>query len=114
MNKIKAVVNNQAINREELLFKTWLKKHGYSCTDPRKTLFNVLQNHNSLTIVELTSLLNQFDRATVYRTVKLFEKLRVIDRVSVGWKHKLELSNLFQHHHHHLVCTNCGRVLMLK
>jgi len=31
----------------------------------------------------------------------------------IGWKYKLELSNAFQHHHHHLTCLQCGGVTPL-
>jgi Fur family ferric uptake transcriptional regulator len=102
-----------SMDRENELFRTLLKKHRYSLTPARLQLFRVLQNHNASTIAELTSLLKDFDRATVYRTVELFEKLGIISRVQLGWKYKLELSDIFHHHHHHLSCTNCGRVIVL-
>jgi len=102
------------MDRETLLFKDLLKKHGYSLTAPRQKLFEVLQNHNACTIAELTSLLKEYDRATVYRTVKLFERLGIINRLQLGWRYKLELSDVFHHHHHHLTCTNCGKVTVLK
>ena len=102
------------MNRESALFADLLKKHGCSLTSPRQSLFEVLQNHNACTIAELTSLLKDYDRATVYRTVDLFERLGVINRLQLGWKYKLELSDVFHHHHHHLTCTNCGKVIILK
>jgi Fur family ferric uptake transcriptional regulator len=102
------------MNRETALFRELLKKHGYSLTRPRQELFQVLQTHNACTMHELTSLLHQFDRATVYRTTSLFEKLGIIHRLHIGWKYKLELSDIFHHHHHHLTCSNCGRITILK
>lgn len=102
------------MNRELMLFKSLLKKHGYSVTKPRLALFRVLQNHNACTIAELTALLRKYDRATVYRTIQLFERLGIINRLQLGWKYKLELSDVFHHHHHHLTCTNCGKVTVLK
>lgn len=53
------------------------------------------------------------DRATVYRTVELFEKLGIIHRLNIGWTYKLELSDIFSDHHHHFYCTGCGRTYPL-
>lgn len=53
------------------------------------------------------------DRASVYRTVALFEALGIVQRLQIGWKYKLELSGDFVHHHHHLSCLQCGRIIAL-
>lgn len=50
------------------------------------------------------------DRASVYRIIALFEQLGIVERLQMGWKYKLELSDAFSAHHHHLTCTNCGAV----
>ena len=102
------------MTRETTLFNELLKNNGYSLTSPRARLFEILQNHNACTMAELTALLGDYDRATVYRTVELFEKLSIINRLHLGWKFKLELSDIFHHHHHHLSCTNCGKVTVLE
>lgn len=88
-----------------------LKKHGFSLTTPRKALFSALQSGTPRTMRELTlDLESVMDRASIYRTVELFEKLGVVVKVRTGWKYKIELSDLFSPHHHHLTCTNCGKV----
>lgn len=53
------------------------------------------------------------DRASVYRTVSLFETLGVIQRLQIGWKYRIELSDKFQDHHHHLHCTVCGKIIVI-
>lgn len=53
------------------------------------------------------------DRATVYRTMELFERLGIIRRLNIGWKYKIELSDLFVGHHHHFHCSNCGKTYTL-
>ena len=53
----------------------------------------------------------RFDRASLYRTIKLFETLGIVNRVPDGWKYKLELSDLFSVHHHHLSCLKCGLII---
>lgn len=56
---------------------------------------------------------DKVDRATVYRTIELFERLGVVHRLNIGWKYKIELSDIFVGHHHHFYCTNCGRTYSL-
>ena len=96
------------------LFRSLLKKNGHFITKPRIRLFAILQNHNTLTIHELIALLDRHDQATVYRNIKLFEELGILRRLQLGWHSKLELSDVFQHHHHHMTCTNCAKVYILR
>jgi len=96
---------------ENRLYDT-LKRHGYSVTKPRLAVFEALSKGEPLTMAGLTAAISsRTDRASVYRTVELFEKLGIIVRLNQGWKYKLELSDLFTPHHHHLTCTNCGKTV---
>lgn len=96
---------------EENLAKT-LKKAGYSLTRPRLAVFTALRAGKPRSMHELTlDLSSVIDRASIYRTVDLFEKLGVVVRVQSGWKYKVELSDNFLPHHHHLTCLKCGRVV---
>mgnify|MGYP003580954676 CR=1 FL=1 len=89
-----------------------LKKAGYSETRPRLTVFSALQGPKPKTMRELVeSVDGVIDRASVYRTVTLFEDLGIVSRIQHGWKYRLELSDDFLPHHHHLTCTNCRRVI---
>lgn len=54
------------------------------------------------------------DRASVYRTISLFEQLGIVHRLQIGWKYKLELTDKYSHHHHHLTCSSCGLVIPLS
>ncbi len=85
-----------------------LKSAGYSVTQPRQLVFSALQEHAPLSMHTLyTSLQNEVDRTSVYRTVELFEKLHIAQRVAKGWKYMLELTDEFVPHHHHFTCTQC-------
>lgn len=53
------------------------------------------------------------DRASVYRTIQLFERLGIVQRLQVGWKYKLELTDVFHQHHHHATCVRCGKTTLL-
>ena len=88
-----------------------LKKDGYSLTKPRRAVFQFLLNKEPIAIGDITkALLSTVDRASVYRTVILFQKLGIIQRHNVGWKYTIELSDIFTEHHHHLTCISCGKV----
>jgi len=54
------------------------------------------------------------DRVSVYRVIELFEKLGIAQRINIGWKYKIELSEVFLGHHHHMTCLTCGRVIAIK
>ena len=89
-----------------------LKKAGYSATKPRLAVFFALQDREPQTMHDIVARLSQkVDRATVYRSVTLLEKLSIAQRLNIGWKYKIELAGDFHDHHHHLTCTNCGKLL---
>lgn len=94
--------------------KSLLKKEGYSLTKPRKVVFDLLINREPQGMQVLAKRAEgKADRATVYRTVDLFERMGIARRLNLGWKYKIELSDLFTGHHHHFYCTNCGRTYEL-
>ena len=91
-----------------------LKKNGSSLTKPRKVVFDLMLNQKPQGMQVLVGRAkDKVDRATVYRTIQLFEGLGVVQRLNIGWKHKYELSDVFQGHHHHFHCTNCGTTFTL-
>lgn len=88
-----------------------LKQHGQSLTKPRQIVFMALRGKEPQTMNQLVSACPEIDRASVYRTIALFERTGIVQRLQIGWKYKLELTDAFSHHHHHLTCTKCGRVI---
>jgi Fur family ferric uptake transcriptional regulator len=90
--------------------KALLKEDGASLTKPRKAVFDLLMNQGPQSMQVLAQRAKgRVDRATVYRTIDLFERLGIALRLNIGWKYKIELSDVFTGHHHHMYCTNCGR-----
>lgn len=88
-----------------------LKANGSSLTAPRKVVFLALLDTEPQTMGELVKTIsNKVDRASIYRIIALFEQLGIVERLQLGWKYKLELSDTFAAHHHHITCINCGRV----
>ena len=94
--------------------KSILKAGGHSLTKPRKVVFDLMLNQapQSMQVLVQRSR-DKVDRATVYRTIELFERLGIVRRLNIGWKYKIELTDAFSGHHHHMYCTNCGRVFDL-
>lgn len=92
-----------------------LKKGGASLTGPRRTVFDLLYGQEPQSMQVLIKRAEpEVDRATVYRTVELFERLGIVHRLNVGWKYKIELSDLFVGHHHHFHCSKCGTTYSLE
>ena len=102
----------QNVTREQL--RNRLKQNQSSLTRCRQAIFEIFDDHSTLSMNQLTVLLPDVDRATIYRTVNLFENLGIINRSLLGWKYKLELSDSFSPHHHHLSCNNCGKITVLS
>lgn len=97
------------------LLTTALQDHGYSVTKPRLAVFAALSDDDAMSIGQLVKKLQPaIERTSVYRTVDLFEKLGIINRIHIGWKYKLELSEQFSHHHHHATCLTCGTSITFK
>ncbi len=91
-----------------------LHTYKLSLTKPRQVVFDALQRHEAITMVALIDLCtNEIDRASVYRTVALFEQIGIVQRVQVGWKYLIELSDQFNPHHHHATCNSCGSLIPL-
>lgn len=98
------------------IFLARLKEHGQSRTRARQIVFDGLLQHQEHPIAmrELVEQSKGVDRASVYRAVELFERLAIVQRIYTGWKYKLELSDSFTAHHHHLVCTHCGKSVAIN
>lgn len=95
-------------------FSKTLRKQGYHVTVCRQAVFIALQDHQPQTMAEIASRAGtNADRASVYRAIRLFERLGIVQRLQIGWKYKLELSDAFSPHHHHISCTMCGTVMTL-
>ena len=90
-------------------FASDLKSHGYSLTTPRRLVFAYLTEHGMATTKDLVTGLPQLDRASVYRTLHLLLELDVLREVGLGRGRRYELSDRFDDHHHHFVCSQCGR-----
>src|ERR1700759_5537066 len=102
------------MNEPHARLQTTLKDHHQSLTAARVHVFEALQGHEPQTMHPIVEACRGGpDRASVYRAIALFERLGIVQRLQMGWKYKLELSDAFTHHHHHLTCLRCGRIIPL-
>ncbi|HLZ15142.1 MAG TPA: Fur family transcriptional regulator [Candidatus Saccharimonadales bacterium] len=95
-------------------FTSILKAHRQSITKTRLRVFGALVGQEPLSMHALVARLPDVDRASVYRAVDLFERLGIIQHLNMGWKYKLELTDKFADHHHHLTCVKCGATIAMN
>ncbi len=95
-------------------FKALLKSSGNSVTTARLKVFEALVGQEPLAMHDVAARAREVDRASVYRAVDLFEQLGIVQRLNTGWKYKIELTDKFAEHHHHLTCLRCGRTVAMS
>ncbi|WP_366921866.1 transcriptional repressor [Metallumcola ferriviriculae] len=95
-----------------------LKQKDYKVTPQRKEILTLFlkKDGEHLSAEEVYRVLQEshpeIGLATVYRTLDLFAELDVLQKLSFDdGKNRYELNDSEIHHHHHLICLNCGKVL---
>lgn len=97
-------------------FKRILRKHSMYITAQRIALFKLLLNEpKPLPLQDVAKKLDsKLDLVTVYRNIESLERVGIIKKISTGWNYKVELSERFREHHHHLTCTNCNKTKRIR
>lgn len=94
-----------------------LESRGVRLTAQRRAVVEIIQEADrhldAATLLELAQQKQtNIDRATVYRTLELLKKLRLIDELDLmhlkGEKHYYEVKT--RREHVHLACFRCGRI----
>lgn len=91
-----------------------LKVRGLHQTQARERVFTALLDQEPQTMQQIVSGCPDIDRTSVYRTIKLFEQLGIVQKLQIGWKYKIELTDAFHSHHHHLSCMRCGKIISFE
>lgn|SRR5690606_16643337 len=92
-------------------FKEILRSSGASMTSARQAIFEtLLRSDRPLKNGEIAQLTPSVNRASVYRTLELFDRLGITTTTSRGWTPLTELAEPFKPHHHHIHCTNCRQI----
>jgi Fur family ferric uptake transcriptional regulator len=95
------------------------RRSGYRITIPRQAILDVLlrtEGHLSAedVYVEVRKGYPQIGLTTVYRTLELLARMGIVFKFDFGdGRSRYELSEGPEgfRHHHHLVCTGCGRII---
>lgn len=112
-----------AADREK--FKMILKDKGIKVTTQRVLVLEALSQcpDRHLTAEEIYELVKadypEIGLATVYRTIQLLLELDLIDRINLDDGYvRYEIGktgkNEAKHHHHHLICLECGKVFSFE
>lgn len=95
-----------------------LRNAGFRLTLPREAILNVFaENPKHLSAEEVFLSVHEkypgVGLATVYRTVDLLTQVGLVFKFDFGdGKSRYELaSEAVKGHHHHMVCTRCGRIV---
>ena len=93
-----------------------LKDNGYKLTNQRKTLIEVFLENKStlLSAEEIYTKVNQkfpgTNFSTIYRNLDIFILCEIIHRINInGSSSTYELNEEAPHHHHLMICKDCGR-----
>jgi Fe2+ or Zn2+ uptake regulation protein len=103
---------NNAAMQTDSQFKTLLRQAGERITSPRLAVFRILTRHAPVSMAKLVAKAAEdgIDPVTVYRTIDLFRKLRLVQEVGFGRNRLFELSDDYHAHHHHFTCIECGTI----
>ncbi len=92
---------------------TALDRAGYRLTGPRRALAALIASHDGhFTAAELLAEARAkrlgVGRATIFRTLEVLEALEVMERLDLPSGERIYVV-CKPAHHHHLVCSRCGR-----
>ena len=95
---------------------TFLKQHGYKLTRQRRAVLDVIAlSSDHLTPAAIYQKVHlkhpEIGLVTVYRTLALLAGLGLTCEVHAGGSCRSYLLRRPSEHHHHLICSDCGRVL---
>src|SRR5438094_10625117 len=89
-----------------------LRRHGQRLTPRRRSLLSVLGSaRHPLTIHEILDRGTGLAMSSAYRNLTVLEQAGVVHRIITREDFaRYELAEELTEHHHHLICTSCGRV----
>ena len=96
-----------------------LSERGYKMTPQRKEILKIfVEKGGHMSAEDVYSVLRENDSeiglATVYRALDLLSELGILVRMDFGdgcARYELNTADPKIHHHHHLICLNCKKVI---
>lgn len=105
------IVIKQGTNEMSNDLQVVLLNHKKRNTPTKQLVFDLLNNHNAMTTKELIAKTSpQVNETTLYRVLRQFYELKIIKETVINGVRKIELSEKFNAHHHHLICVRCGDI----
>ena len=109
--------NHQLFALQDLRGK--LYERGYKMTPQRKQILQIFVEHpEHLSAEDVYGILREQDSeiglATVYRALDLLSDLGVLVKIDFGdgcARYELNTADPTVHHHHHLICVKCKKVI---
>ena len=93
-----------------------LAQAGFRSGGGRRRVLDLLGSEDcALTALEIDRRLPEVGRATVYRALDQLDSLGLVQKVDLGAEAAgYERIDPEGHHHHHIVCERCGRVVAFE
>lgn len=99
-----------------------LKDNNLKITKQRKAMLEYLVDMASKRYIDVTSIddfmrqsFPKMSHNTIYRNISEFADLGIVERQIQGDRASVKFQCDFQHeHHHHFICSSCGKVIELK
>jgi len=93
-----------------------LRKHGYKITPQRRFVIStIIHSREHLTPAAIYEKVHRENSSiglvTIYRTIEILEGLGLICEMHAGGSCRSYLMRRPSEHHHHLICSDCGRVV---
>ena len=111
--------NHQLFGLKDLREK--LSERGYKMTPQRKEILKIFVEHpdsHHMSAEDVYSILREKESeiglATVYRALDLLSELGILVHVDFGdgcARYELNTADPKVHHHHHLICVKCKKVI---
>jgi len=90
-----------------------LSEAGFRNGASRRRVVELLGDQScAITALDLDARLDGVGRATVYRALEQMEDLGLVQKIGLGGESAgYEKVDPEGHHHHHIVCVDCGKVI---
>ncbi len=93
-----------------------LRQHGYKITPQRRAIIKgIMESHEHLTPADIYERVCRehpgIGLVTIYRTLETLAELGLICEMHAGGNCRSYLVRRPSEHHHHLICSDCGKVI---
>ncbi|MBU9712094.1 Fur family transcriptional regulator [Evansella tamaricis] len=91
-----------------------LKEKGFKHTDKREDMLELFSNEKRYLAAKdvLESMQDKYKGLsfdTIYRNLSVFTELGILESTELDGEKKFRFTCSTDHHHHHLICLDCGK-----